>query len=293
VQAEIECVVRSGDVLGEAPLWCDRTKRLWWIDVRRPVIQCYDAASGKHFAVRLSSDMTVGSIALREAGDFLLATNSGLYAYDPEKSEPPRLLADPEAPGIRLNDGRCDRRGRFWVGSMKDGMPRSPAGNFFRIDPDLSAHHQFDGVYLPNSVAFGADNKTLYFADTHPAIIWAFDFDLDDGVISNRRVFQDLSNGPGLPDGSAVDADNCLWNAVLGTGELVRYTPQGKVDRRIKLPVTHATCPSFGGNDLSTLYVTTHTQRMSPEEVARDPLGGSLFAVRAGVQGLPEARFKG
>ena len=294
MQPDIQCVVQGADILGEVPLWCSRSRKLWWIDVRRPAIQSYDPATGQHTAVRLAAEMLVGSIALREAGGMLLATSSGLYLYDPTKPDAPKLLLNPETdkPKNRLNDGKCDRRGRFWVGSMKDGV-REPEGSLYRFDPDYSCHMQFGGVNVPNSISWSPDNRTMYFADTHLQLIWAFDFDLDDGVMSHRRVFKDWTGTEAKPDGSTVDADGCLWNAMVGTGQVVRLTPQGKVDRIIQLPLTNATCPAFGGDALDTLYVTSHSQRLSPEQIAKEPLAGGLFAINVGVTGLPEPRFAG
>lgn len=294
MQPDIECVVQSADILGEVPLWCSRTKKLWWVDVRRPCLQSYDPVTRAYRAIRLPDGMATGSIALREAGGFLLATSSGFYTYDPARPEPPRALANPEKdkPDNRMNDGKCDRRGRFWVGSMRDGR-REPDGSFYRLDPDYSTHFQFDQVVVPNSVCFSPDDKVMYFADTYRHMIWAFDFDIDDGVISKRRVFKDWTAETGRPDGSTVDADGCLWNAMVGVGHVVRYTPDGRIDRTIQLPISNPTCPAFGGDKLDTLFVTSHSQRISPEKLATEPLAGGLFAINAGVKGLPEPRFAG
>jgi sugar lactone lactonase YvrE len=294
LQPEIECVVQCADILGEVPLWCSRTRKLWWVDVRRPCLQSYDPATHAHQAIRLPDGMVTGSIALREAGGFLLATGRGFYTYDPASLEPPFALMNPEPdkPENRLNDGKCDRRGRFWVGSMRDGR-REPDGGFYRYDPDHSCHFQFDQVVVPNSVCFSPDDRTMYFADTYRHTIWAYDFDLNDGVISNRRVFKDWTAQGGRPDGSTVDADGCLWNAMVGVGQVLRYTPDGLIDRVIQLPISNATCPAFGGDNLDILFVTSHSQRITPEKLATEPCAGGLFAINAGVKGLPEPRFGG
>jgi len=206
MQKEFDCVVQGADILGEVPLWCERTRKLWWVDVRRPAIQTYDPATAKHTAHRLNADMATGSIALREAGGLLLATNSGFYTYDPEKPEAPQSIGNPEAhlPQHRMNDGKVDRRGRFWVGSMKDGV-REPAGNVYRLDADHQSHFQFGGIHVPNSISWSPDSRTMYFADTHLQLIWAYDFDLDDGVMSKQRVFKDWSGSEAKPDGSERD----------------------------------------------------------------------------------------
>jgi sugar lactone lactonase YvrE len=291
---DYECVVQSADILGEVPLWCDRSKRLWWIDVRRPALQWYDPATGRHAAIRLPETMLVGAIALRESGGFVLATNTGLYFYNPEDGRAPQPIVNPEAdkPENRLNDGKCDRRGRFWVGSMTD-KKREPNGTLYRLDPDHSCHAMLDGFVLPNALSWSPDNRTMYFADTHNQVIWSFDYDIDDGAISRRRVFKDWTGQLGRPDGATVDAEGYLWNCMVATGHLVRLAPDGRVDRTIQLPVTNPTCPAFGGDKLDVLYVTSHSQRFTPEELAAQPYAGGLFALDVGVRGLPEPRYQG
>lgn len=291
---EIQCVVQGADILGEVPLWCDRTQKLWWIDARRPALQSYDPASGKHTAIRLPPELIVGSIAMREAGGFLLATNRGFYRYDPAKAEAPLALLNPETdkPTHRLNDGKCDRRGRFWVGSMHDTV-REPTGVLYRLDGNMRCHVKLEDFVLPNAICWSLDDKTMYFADTHRQTIWAFDFDIDDGVISNRRVFKDWTHQLGRPDGATIDAEGYMWNAMVATGKLVRLAPDGSVDREIQLPVTNPTCPAFGGKNLDQLYITSHSQRIPVEQMAREPYAGGLLLLDVGVKGVPEPRFAG
>ncbi|MGB3069853.1 MAG: SMP-30/gluconolactonase/LRE family protein [Ottowia sp.] len=291
---DVHCVVQSADILGETPRWCERSARLWWVDVRRPALQSYDPVSHQHTAIRLHPDLLTGSFALRESGGFLLATVNGLCLYDPQTGKPPSFIAHPEEghAGMRLNDGRCDRRGRFWVGSMHDTQ-RIPAGTLYR----LGADHQYEAVFgdfvLPNSLCWSPDDRTMYFSDTHNQMTWAFDYDIGDGSLSNRRVFKDWTHQIGRPDGATVDADGCVWTCMVGSGELIRLTPGGQIDRVIQLPVTNPTCPAFGGARLDTLFITTHSQRLPPEVHAREHLAGALLALNPGVQGMPEARYRG
>ncbi|MFZ2737643.1 MAG: SMP-30/gluconolactonase/LRE family protein [Burkholderiaceae bacterium] len=290
----IECVVQCADILGEVPRWCERSQRLWWVDVRRPALQSWQPANARYSAQRLHPDLVTGSMALREAGGFLLATGTGVYLYDPENGLPAQRIAHPEAgkEGMRLNDGRCDRRGRFWVGSMHDSR-RESLGTLYRIDPDYRCSVMLDDFVLPNALCWSPDDKTLYFADTHKQLIWAFDYDLDDGAISNRRVFKDWTHQLGRPDGATVDAEGYIWNCMVASGQLVRLSPDGRVDRTIQLPVTNPTCPAFGGERLDRLYITSHSQRFTPEQQTREPLAGALLALDVGVCGLPEPRFAG
>jgi sugar lactone lactonase YvrE len=290
----VDCAVQCADILGEVPRWCERTQQLWWVDVRRPALQSYEPATGRYAARRLHPDLVTGSMALREGGGFLLATGSGLYLYGPDTAQAPRRIAHPEEgkPGMRLNDGRCDRRGRFWVGSMHD-VRREPMGTLYRVDADLGCHAMLDGFVLPNALCWSPDDRNMYFADTHNQVVWVFDYDIDDGAISNRRVFKDWTHQAGRPDGATVDAQGFVWCCMVATGHLVRLAPDGRVDRAIQLPVTNPTCPAFGGDGLATLYVTSHSQRFTPEQHAAEPLAGALLRLDVGVRGLPEPRFAG
>lgn len=292
---KVEAVVRGADILGEVPLWCARGQRLWWIDVRRPALQSWHPASGRHVALRLHPEMVTGAIALRENGGVLLAAANGIHLFDPESGQPPTLLVDPlkGAPGMRLNDGKCDRRGRFWVGSMHDTRRETPLGTLYRIEPDGRCSAHLDGFGLPNAICFSPDDRTMYFADTQQRTVWAFDFDIERGELSNRRVFKDWTQQAGRPDGATVDAEGHVWHCMVDTGQLVRLSPDGRVVRTIQLPVTNPTCPAFGGADLRSLYVTSHSQRMTPERHAAEPLAGALLRLEVGVQGLPEPRFGG
>ncbi len=289
---EAQCVLQCRDALGEVPIWEAEASRLWWIDVRQPSLQAWSPANGEHRKFALPT-RSVGSWAFRKGGGMLLSLQDGLYGFDPADGACARLLPlENDIEGHRLNDGRADTRGRFWVGTMHDTV-RGPSGSFYRVDPDLSVRKVFGEVDIPNSTVFSPDDKLMYYADTPAKKIWVFDFDADAGELSNRRVFVDCADGPGAPDGSAIDADGCLWNAKYGGSCIVRYTPQGAVDRVIELPVTQPTCCTFGGPQLDTLYITTAAQKLTPEQLAPQPLAGGLFAIRPGVKGFAVPAFGG
>jgi len=289
---QIELVADSKNRVGEVPVWSPRDRKVWWIDVRQPRIQAYDPETGT-FETYLTGGNALGSYAIRERGGFMLAQEDGLYAFDHETGER-TLLIDPEAdfPDNRLNDGRCDRKGRFWLGSMNDKQ-RTDDGYFYSVSSGFEIDRWFDGINIPNGVCFSPDDKTMYFADTPKKMIWAFDFDIDDGRISNRRVFADLSEAPGRPDGSTVDAEGYLWNAEFAGRRIVRYAPDGSVDRVVEMPVTNITCVGFGGDNLDQLYITTASQGLSDEQRASEPHAGALFRADVGVRGLPEPMFAG
>jgi len=287
--SQAEVAVRGADQLGECPLWDEREAMLWWVDARFPAVKRLDPATGAVMMLVLPE--VVGSLALRESGGMLAATKSGIHFLDPA-SGALEMKAEPEShlPDNRFNDGRCDRAGRFWAGTMSH-VNRDPTGSLYRFDADFRSTRLRNAIIIPNSLAFSPDGRTMYFADTNRHTIWAYDYDPASGAATGERVFADT--GAGWPDGSCVDADGCLWNADYGASRVVRYTPAGKVDRTYELPVTNVTCCCFGGRDLDTLYITTATQRLSPEALAQQPLAGSLFALRPGARGLPESRFAG
>jgi sugar lactone lactonase YvrE len=176
---------------------------------------------------------------------------------------------------------------------MHEGKDKRRTGGLSRLDPDLSLHAMETGIGTSNSIAWSPDDRTFYYSDTAARVIWAYDFDLDAGTIANRRVLTDMDGQPGGPDGSTVDAEGFLWNAQWGGWRLVRYAPDGRVDRVVPMPVAQPTSCMFGGEDLATLYVTSARTGLSDADLARQPQAGGLFALDVGVRGLPEPRFAG
>lgn len=281
------------DILGECPLWDERAQCLWWIDIRAPALRRLDAAG----EVRSwPMPELVGSIALTDDGERLLvALSARLALFDPA-SDPAsaafETVAEPRFadPDLRFNDGRCDAQGRFWVGSMNN-ITRGPEGCLYRFDLQHGLVEMARGICIPNSLAFSPDGRTMYFADSLQHRIDAFEYDPQRGQRGNGRPLAQIEP-PAFPDGSCVDAEGCLWNAEFHGARLVRYAPDGAIDRVLPLPVRRPTCCAFGGADLRTLYVTTTCQQMSEAERAAEPLAGALLALDVGVAGLPEPRFK-
>lgn len=287
---DIACVVRTEDILGEVPLWHPIENVLYWIDLFKPAIHRFDPANAQRRS--WTPPEKLGSFALRAGGGFLLAGRGGLSTYDPSSGSSERLT-DPEAgnPTNVLNDGRCDRRGRFWVGSMNRLQQRA-SGRLYRLEGH-SVRPVADGFWLPNSLCFSPDDRRMYLADSHLRTIFTCDFDLERGAIGPRREFAVMTDIPGVPDGSSVDSDGFLWNAVFDGGCIVRYAPDGRVDRVIDLPVTRPTACTFGGSDLGTLYVTTASFRLTPQQLAAQPAAGGVLALDVGARGLPEPLFAG
>jgi len=289
---DVRRVVASMDQLGETPLWCPVSQRLWWIDIEKPKLQSFDPRSGAHRVIPFDCDF-LGSIALRRQGGLIVALDRKLYRFDPDNEKLEYFCTvEPDDIDNRLNDGRCDSHGRLWIGTM-DNKIQEPTGAFYSVDGDGAVSKHFDDIRVTNSVAISPDQKTLYFSDTRRFTMFAFDLDVDAGMISNRRVFVDYTAAEERPDGACVDAEGFIWNAIFGGHRVVRYAPDGRTVHTIAVPVTQPTCVCFGGPDLGTLYITTARKFLSAEQLADEPWAGSLLAVEPGPKGLPEQMFAG
>jgi len=294
MREEIECVYESQDGLGEAPLWVAEERRLYWSDHVAHVMKCWSAETGD---VRVwDTPGPVGSFALREQGGMVGGTDAGFFTFDLDSGlyDP---IANPEAhlPDNRFNDGKCDRRGRFWCGSMHKRI-QEKTGAIYRLDPDRTVHEMAPDFHfmVSNGTAFDPEDTRMYFSDTLGQMVYVFDFDIDSGEISNRREFFSTRDRPGMVDGATVDRDGYYWCALVAGGQLLRIDPKGRVDRQITMPVPRPTCPTFSGDDYDVLYVTSQRLFMTPEELAVSPQAGNLFAIRGiGAQGFPEPRFAG
>jgi sugar lactone lactonase YvrE len=237
----------------------------------------------------------IGSMALRKKGGAVVSLKNGFHFLDLDNGECTLIIdPEPDKPTTRLNDGKVDKRGRFVAGSM-DTMEEGPNGALYRLDPDLSLHKLDDKIIVSNGPCWSPDGKIFYFADSWSGEIWAYDYDLNSGKVSNKRTFTkiDTSTG-GAADGSTVDAEGYLWNAQVYDGKLIRYAPDGKVDRVIEMPVKKVTSVMFGGPKLDVLYVTSMARPPLPRFPGDGQLRGSLFAIRGlGIRGVPEPRFAG
>ena len=286
---EADCIVNTRDSLGESPLWDPVTERLFWVDINRCLIHQLDPRTGEITDWPCKTEP--GCLGRADNGRLVAGLRDGFYFFSPATGEFERITdPEPGRPENRLNDGKVDRAGRFWAGTMRDPNPDEPCGALYKLEGQ-TALQMLDGIRIPNSLCWSPDNQTLYFADTRARVIWKFDFNLTSGELTDRRLFVDLQGQLGRPDGATVDTEGYLWSAEYGGGRVVRYTPDGTADKVVNLPVANVTCPTFGGTDYKTLFITTASQRLTENELAEQPLAGGLFSLKVTVAGLPEPMF--
>jgi sugar lactone lactonase YvrE len=269
--------------LGESPVW--REGRLWYVDLRdTPAIHALDPSSGREQCWPMPEE--VGFIVPAHDGTLLAGLRSGFAAFDPARGGLDYLLdPEPGLPGNRLNDGKCDARGRVWCGSMNHDSALAE-GTLYVVD-GAGCRAVQGGWLTPNGMTWSADERTLYVADTRRGTIDAFAFDAERGTLGERSLFADLGTLPGGPDGATLDAEGFLWSAIFDAGCLLRLDPAGRVDRMVRLPVSKPASCTFGGDDLATLYVTTASRGLSPARLAAEPLAGRVLALDVGVRGRP------
>ena len=288
---EVTCAVDSRNRLGEAPVWDVAEQALYWVDIEGRLLQRYRPATGS--VDRWAMPERIACFALREKGGLIVAFASGIAFYD-LATRAIDWIARPEAdkPHNRFNEGKCDREGRFWAGTMDDRLAEHTAA-LYRVDPDLSVHKVFGDVGISNCFIWSLENDAFFFADTLDSAIYKFDYDHATAAVGNRRKMIDTTGTGASPDGGTIDEEGFLWNAQWDGWRIVRYAPDGRVDRIVALPVQKPTSCMFGGPDLKTLYVTSAVWDLTPEQLAGQPQAGGLFAIDAGVRGVPEPRFAG
>jgi sugar lactone lactonase YvrE len=286
---EAVCVLDAQATLGEGAVWCNKSHVLWWVDIEAPALHRFDPATGADRAWRMPE--SIGCVGLGPDHALVVALASGLAWFDPETERLERFLEiEANRSETRLNDGRCDRQGRFWVGSMARSA-EGARGTLYRCDA-TRATPMLSGIQVPNSIAFSPDGRTMYFADTPTGTIRAFDLDPATGRLSGERDFAAIPLINGMPDGAAVDARGGLWVAHWDGGRISRFHPDGRLDRSILMPIPRPTCCAFGGADLGTLFVTSARLGVKPDALAGAPLSGGVFSLRPGVRGLQEPRFR-
>lgn len=284
-------VIRAAALLGEGILWDSRREALWWTDIQGKALHQYAWSSARTKTVRTTERL--GSFGLVADSDRLIAAfESGIALFDPERLAIDWLARPKEVqPGLRFNDGRVDRAGRFWSGTMVESASAPAAGCLYSMDAAVGLRCHVQGVKISNGLCMSPDGTRLYFADSPTRTIWVYELLEPQGTLRNPRVFAKTPRGAS-PDGAAIDADGCVWSAHWGAGCVVRYTPDGEIDCRIEVPTSQPSCVCFGGPDLDVLCVTTARVDLDPATLAAEPHAGDVFLYRVGAQGLPESEYR-
>lgn len=278
-------------ILGESPLWSAKEQAIYWIDVHGPAILRQEFYTGAFARWQLPEE--VGAIGLMRGDKLVVSMRSGFYSFDPRTADLEELgWPEPDRPRNRLNDGKVDRAGRYWSGSLQEGE-YAPVGTLWRLDPDRRMVAMLHSLRIPNGICWSPDNTKMYFTDSLSRQIDVFDYDIATGSISNGRLFASFEPEQGFPDGATVDAEGGVWSACMDGGQVRRFLPDGQADTSIVLPASRVTSCTLGGPEMDILFVTTATKRLSERELEGQPAAGCLFAVRVEKAGIPESEFAG
>ena len=293
---EVELVLDAHAEIGESPTWSAAERALYWIDVKAPALHRFDPADGATRTWSMPDE--IGCFALyQDAPAALVALRTGLYRLDLHSDALTRLTVPPYHQRVhRFNEGACDGKGRFWVGTMfaPQAEGHEPErGPLFRYSGDLGLIPQPDSSLTPNGLAWSPEGDTLYFAHSKEHRIYRFEFDPETGLLGSGSIFAEIPPDLGVPDGAAVDAEGCYWSAIHGGSRLIRFTPDGQVEREVKLPVSQPTMCAFAGPDLDILYVTSAASGLGVLHGLNEPHAGGVFRLRPGVCGVPRHGFAG
>ncbi|MDE2820781.1 MAG: SMP-30/gluconolactonase/LRE family protein [Chloroflexota bacterium] len=277
--------------LGEGPVWVEAENAVYWVDIYRNQAHRYSLADGAKKT--WTFDFAVTSLNPRRGGGFVGTIKDGFVAIDFDNlSVDPIQLPEADLPNNRFNDGKVDKSGRYWAGTM-DLDQSAETGALYRLDPDLSVSKVDDDYIICNGPTFSLDNSIIYHTDSIKRKIYALDIGAD-GSLSNKRLFAEFTKDTdGVPDGMTTDSEDCLWVAHFGGARVTRYSPAGEILQVVPIPALNITSCAFAGADLDTLYIVTASTAMSDEQLKQYPLAGSLFSYQPGVKGVPTPLFAG
>ena len=290
-QPKPEVVLNLKSRLGEGALWNHKTQQLYWVDITGKTLNIYNPATNEN--IELRTGQNTSTVVPSESGKVLVALANGIYQMDTNTGSK-TFINDPDSLviGNRYNDGKCDPAGRFWVGTIKNDEANN--GALYCFYGDGSAQQKLTGISISNGIAWSLGQNKMYYIDTPTQQVKVFDYNNEDGSLSNEKVAFEIPKGIGAPDGMAIDENGNLWIALWGGAAVACWNPEtGEMVDKIPIPAKNVTSCAFGGNDLATLYITTATQGLSPKELEDYPLSGALVKVNAGVKGVPAFFYKG
>lgn len=282
---EVDC----RDILGEGPLYDDRTGLLWWVDIMGSLLHRYDPVTGDHQTMRQPTALT--SIAKREVGGFVATSLEGFVFLDETGVVHETFgVQEPGVPGNRFNDGKTDPFGRFWAGTMDNDL-KAETGTLYCLDRG-AVHTRDKGYIVTNGPAFGSEGAVMYHTDTTRGLIYRLDV-APDGQLSNKKLIIEIPADEGWPDGMTFDTDGTLWVCHYFGGRITRFKPDGTRIDHIEVPASCVTSCTFGGPDLGTLYITTADDPSLAGKADKRPHDGCLLSLKTGARGMPSPSYKG
>ncbi|MDE2183204.1 MAG: SMP-30/gluconolactonase/LRE family protein [Alphaproteobacteria bacterium] len=282
--------IRVGNALGEGALWDAEAQALWWTDIEERKLFRYDWRGRSLGQYALPERL--GSFGfVRNSEELVAAFETGFAFFSPARNTASWLKRiDGLGHGMRFNDGRVDCRGRFWAGTMAETEADTGNAELYCLTGDGSVHRRERGLTVSNGLCWSPDGRVMYLADSPRHAIWCYDFEAETGCISNRRTFA-ATPADAFPDGATVDSEGFLWSAQWGAGRVVRYAPNGGIERIVEVPASQPTCVAFGGPDMDLLFVTSARDGLGEEALRSQDGAGDVFVYRSDVKGLPEPQF--
>ena len=286
---DIKIAANTNDILGEGVIWNHKENALYWVDAFAPAIRRLDYHTNK--IESWNTKEIIGSLVFDNNGKIIAGTESGFVSISLNPWQKDILINPQKNDGIIFNDGKCDRKGRYFVGTMhKDFIDNE--GILWQLDKDLNCRKIDDNITVSNGLAFSPDNKIMYFADTRKDLVYKYDYNLEEGIATNKSIFLSTSNRIGRVDGATVDISGNYWAALIHESAIVCFSPEGKEINKIELPVKHPTMCTFGGPNLDRLYIVTSRKFLKHNEI--NDLAGSLFYVDGlNTKGIEETFFGG
>jgi len=290
---DLELLLGGNDraILGEGPFWDHLKQVLYWVDIRGMKLHIFDPAKNEDEVIPVNQ--YIGCVVPRSGGGLILALQSGIYEINLETKEL-KKVADPEPdkPLNRFNDGKVDPKGRFWVGTLEIAETSEPMGSLYCLDTNGKVKKMVENVGVSNGLSWDLATKTMYFIDSILKRVDGFDYDVETGAITNRRIIVKTPNELGVPDGMTIDEEGMIWVAFWRGSCIIRYDPKdGTILKKVVLPVSKVTSCAFGGKDLDKLYITTASYEVDTQ---KEPLAGHLFVLNnPGVKGRKEPHYLG
>lgn len=289
----VQCALEMRSILGESPMWHATERRLYWLDLQRPALYRFDPARGKNERVEAALGSYVGGLVFGADGGLIVDKEDGLHAVDRATGRlTPIADPEPDRPGNWFNDAKVDRQGRIWAGTGDRGET-APTGSLYLFERDRSWRVVDSNIICSNGPAFSPDGRTAYFSDSYIQQIVRYAIDPMTGAVGPREPFAEITEAGIFPDGMTVDAEGGLWVAHWDGWRIQRYTPDGRIEREVKLPVPRPTAMAFGGDGYRQLYITSASTGLSDAQLAEAPLSGSLFVCEPGVAGIAEPAYAG